>query len=41
MKIRVINAILMVAICFSLSYFNSDEDFEKLEEILSYIEENS
>ena len=26
---------------FSLSYFNSDEDFEKLEEILSYIEENS
>lgn len=26
---------------FSLSYFNNDEDFEKLEEILSYIEENS
>ena len=26
---------------FSLSYFNNDKDFEKLEEILSYIEENS
>lgn len=26
---------------FSLSYFNDNKDFEKLEEILSYIEENS
>ena len=26
---------------FSLSYFTNDKDFEKLEEILSYIEENS
>jgi selenocysteine lyase/cysteine desulfurase len=26
---------------FSVSYFNSDEDFEKLEAALEYIEENS
>lgn len=26
---------------FSLNYFNTDEDFEKLAEALAYIEENS